>query len=95
VYKKYIQILLTSLCRVLAASMEINYILVLSGVAILWRPQANAKEYAYVMELPPMTAGDDEDDGEGGLELTGVVPSAVDDDDEPGISNDEFSDEPK
>jgi hypothetical protein len=40
------------------------------------------------MELPALRAGDDE--GENGLELTGVVPSAADDDDEEG-----FSDEPK
>lgn len=66
--------------RVLAASMEINYVFVLLGVAILWRPQENAKDYAYVMELPPMTA-DDDDDGDG-LELAGVVPSAADDEDE-------------
>jgi hypothetical protein len=33
------------------------------------------------MELPAMNAGADED-GDGGLELTGVVPSAADDDDE-------------
>ena len=57
---------------------------VLAGVAILWRPQENAKEYAYVMELPPMMAGDDEDD-DGGLELSAAVPSAadLDDDDAP------------
>ena len=51
-----------------------------------------------VMELPPMNAGADED-GDGGLELTGVVPSAADDDDEEvqvhGLSNDSgFRDEP-
>jgi hypothetical protein len=68
--------------------MELNYVIVLLGVAILWRPQENAKEYAYVMELPAMTAGDEE--GENELELTGVVPSAADDDDGEG-----FSDEPK
>jgi hypothetical protein len=33
------------------------------------------------MELPAMNAGADED-GDGGLELTGVVPSAADDDDD-------------
>jgi hypothetical protein len=51
------------------------------------------------MELPAMNAGADED-GDGGLELTGVVPSAVDDDDEEevqahGMSNGGgFRDEP-
>lgn len=83
---------------VIDASMELNYLFVLAGVAYLWRPHANAKDYAYVMELPPMNAGADED-GDGGLELTGVVPSAADDDDEEvqvhGLSNDSgFRDEP-
>jgi hypothetical protein len=32
--------------RVLDAAMELNYIFVLAGVAYLWRPHANAKEYA-------------------------------------------------
>ena len=67
--------------RVLAAAMELNYIFVLLGVAILWRPQENAKEYAYVMELPALGANED---GENELELTGVVPSAADDDDDDG-----------
>ena len=58
---------------------ELNYVLVLIGVAILWRPNENAKEYAFVMELPPMT--EDEDGGQE-LELTGVVPSAADSDDD-------------
>lgn len=83
------------------ASMELNYILVLIGVAILWRPNENAKEYAFVMELPAMT-----DDGEGGqeLELTGVIPSAADSDDEDEyiggrpdthFKDDSFEDEPQ
>jgi hypothetical protein len=33
-------------CRVIDASMELNYIYVLAGVAYLWRPHANAKDYA-------------------------------------------------
>ena len=65
--------------RVLAAAMELNYIFVLLGVAILWRPQENAKEYAYVMELPALSA---DDDGVSEMELSGTVPSAMDDDDE-------------
>ncbi|GAX23593.1 hypothetical protein FisN_12Hh159 [Fistulifera solaris] len=52
---------------------ELIYTGALLGVAILWRPNPNAKEYAYVMEL--RSDGDD-------LELSGVVPSALDDDDE-------------
>jgi len=58
---------------------EVNYLYVLTGVAILWRPNPSARDYAYVMELPA-TGGDE--DGETELELSGVVPSAVDDDDD-------------
>jgi hypothetical protein len=68
--------------------MEMNYVFVLLGVAILWRPQENAKEYAYVMELPPMTT---DEDGENVLEMTGMVPSAADDDNDEEVA---FSDEP-
>jgi hypothetical protein len=56
----------------------------LIGVAFLWRPNPAAQEYAYVMEL----RSDGEDVDENDLELTGVVPSAMDDDDD-------FDDEPK
>lgn len=59
------------------AATEINYLFLLVGVAYLWKPNPNAKEYAYVMELPAM--GDD--DGVTELELSGVVPSAADYDD--------------
>jgi hypothetical protein len=46
------------------------------------------------MELPAMNAGADED-GDGGLELTGVVPSAADDDDDDDEVHDGgFRDEP-
>eukprot|EP00522_Entomoneis_paludosa_P003009 CAMPEP_0172473178 /NCGR_PEP_ID=MMETSP1065-20121228/68721_1 /TAXON_ID=265537 /ORGANISM="Amphiprora paludosa, Strain CCMP125" /LENGTH=275 /DNA_ID=CAMNT_0013231347 /DNA_START=12 /DNA_END=839 /DNA_ORIENTATION=- len=58
---------------------EINYMYVLIGISILWRPNPSAREYAYVMELP--ASGGDED-GETELELSGVVPSAMDDDDD-------------
>jgi hypothetical protein len=53
---------------------------------------ANAKDYAFVMQLPSMKAGEDDDDEEGEFEM-GVVPSAMDDDDD---DDDEmiFSDEP-
>lgn len=53
------------------------YVGALTGVAWLWRPHPNAKEYAYVMELPAMGA-----DGDNDLELSGSVPSALDDDEE-------------
>ena len=69
--------------RVIDAAMELNYIFLLAAVAILRRPQPNAKEYAYVMELPAMRTDDDDDDEDGAvLEMTGVVPSAADEDDE-------------
>jgi Na+-transporting NADH:ubiquinone oxidoreductase subunit NqrB len=55
------------------AAEEFIYLFVLIGVAYLWRPNPNAKEYAYVMELPAMG-----EDGDTDLELTGVVPSAAD-----------------
>lgn len=49
-----------------------NYFLILFGVAFLWRPHSDAKDYAMQMQLP--TSGDDEND----LELSCVVPSADD-----------------
>jgi Lung seven transmembrane receptor len=58
------------------AASEVNYLFLLVGVAWLWKPNPNAQEYAYVMELPSMGV-----DGENELELTGVVPSAADSDD--------------
>mmetsp|Transcript_17940 Transcript_17940/g.19719 ORF Transcript_17940/g.19719 Transcript_17940/m.19719 type:complete len:565 (+) Transcript_17940:178-1872(+) len=67
---------------VVDAAMEMNYLFVLMAVAILWRPQKNAKEYAYVMELPAMSAAvNDDDDDEGVIEMS-AVPSALDDDDD-------------
>lgn len=60
---------------VLLAAMEFNYLIVLVGVAVLWRPNPSAKEFAYVMELH---GDDNEDNGE--IEF-GVVPSAADEDD--------------
>jgi hypothetical protein len=59
------------------AASELNYLFVLIGVAWLWKPNPNAKEYAYVMELPAIGGADNENE----LELTGVVPSAADSDD--------------
>ncbi len=49
-------------------------------MAILWRPQPNAKEYAFVMQLPSMKA-DTEDGDDGEFEMA-VVPSAADEDDD-------------
>jgi len=64
---------------VVDAATEVNYLYILLGVAVLWRPNPAAQEYAYVMELPDT---DDENGNENDLELTGVVPSAMDDDDD-------------
>lgn len=67
---------------VLDASIETNYVFLLVVVAWLWRPQENAKEYAYVMELPSMSAAVNGDDEEGMIELSDQVPSAADDSDD-------------
>jgi hypothetical protein len=53
--------------------MQLNYLLILIGVAILWRPNSNAKDYA--MQLQISTMGEDD---ENDLELSCVVPSAGD-----------------
>jgi hypothetical protein len=80
---------------VIDASMEMNYLFVLVVVSWLWRPQPNAKEYAYVMELPGMNAALDDDDEGGVMELTAVVPSAMDlDDDDDMSAGEKFQDEP-
>lgn len=63
---------------VVEAAFEVNYVFVLIGIAYLWRPNPSAREYAYVIELPASGGGD----GETELELSGVVPSAMDDDDD-------------
>mmetsp|Transcript_19270 Transcript_19270/g.39595 ORF Transcript_19270/g.39595 Transcript_19270/m.39595 type:complete len:277 (-) Transcript_19270:428-1258(-) len=52
-----------------------NYLFIIFGVSILWRPNSDAKSYAMQMELPAL---DDENE----LELSCVVPSADDMDDE-------------
>eukprot|EP00934_Nitzschia_sp_Nitz4_P001010 Nitzschia sp. Nitz4//scaffold3_size479765//84686//86702//NITZ4_000033-RA/size479765-processed-gene-0.89-mRNA-1//-1//CDS//3329550557//1010//frame0 len=69
------------------ASMELNYLYVLTAVAILWRPQENAKQFAYVMELKAT----DDDEGADGIELemTATVPSAMDDDEEEFVVEDQ------
>lgn len=65
---------------ILDGALELNYLIVLFGVAVLWRPNPAAKEYAYAMQLPAMA--DDDDEAVSELELSGgVVPSAVDYDD--------------
>lgn len=72
------------------AASEINYLFVLIGVAYLWRPNENARQYAYVMELSAGIGDDNE------LELTGNVPSALDDDDADDVpAGNGYHDEPK
>ena len=60
---------------VVVAAKELNYLFLLVGIAALWWPNPAAKEYAYAMELPAIQEGDEENE----LELTGNVPSAIDD----------------
>lgn len=43
----------------IAAAWDANYMFILIGVAILWRPNANAKQFAYVIELPTTGGGSD------------------------------------
>ncbi|KAG7361464.1 seven transmembrane receptor [Nitzschia inconspicua] len=62
-----------NLVWILEAVMHVNYLFILVGVSILWRPNSHAKDYAMQMELP--SSGDDENE----LELSCVVPSAGDD----------------
>lgn len=83
--------------RIVDAAVEANYIFVLTGVAVLWRPQENAKEYAYVMQLPSIKTDQNDDDGEEGeFEMSAVVPSAADLDEDEADDDGEvmFSDEP-
>lgn len=56
------------------AATEINYLFILVGVALLWKPNPSAREYAFAMELPAM-GGDDE------LEMSGVPSAAYSDSD--------------
>lgn len=62
---------------VLGAVWEVNYLVVLVGLACLWAPAAGAKEYAYVMELSQM--GND-------LEFDTTIVDGPESDDEGGES---------
>eukprot|EP00531_Pseudo-nitzschia_arenysensis_P006341 CAMPEP_0116144828 /NCGR_PEP_ID=MMETSP0329-20121206/16235_1 /TAXON_ID=697910 /ORGANISM="Pseudo-nitzschia arenysensis, Strain B593" /LENGTH=808 /DNA_ID=CAMNT_0003640327 /DNA_START=108 /DNA_END=2534 /DNA_ORIENTATION=- len=57
---------------ILKAVGYLNILFILFGVAILWRPNPEAKDYAMQMQIP--SGPDDEND----LELSCVVPSADD-----------------
>jgi hypothetical protein len=80
------------------SATELNYLIVMFGIACLWRPSPSAREYAYAMELPSSNYEGD------GLEMSGAgVPSAMDSDDEyddgyvdtkQGRNNGAFRDEP-
>lgn len=72
-----IGLLSTAQYWILEGAVHLINLYVIASVAILWRPNPNAKDYAMQMELPMM--GDD--DGENDLELSCVVPSAGDMDD--------------
>uniref|UniRef100_A0A7S0GMJ3 GOST seven transmembrane domain-containing protein n=1 Tax=Proboscia inermis TaxID=420281 RepID=A0A7S0GMJ3_9STRA len=64
----------------LSGVWELNYLFVLISVAVLWRPNESAKNYAYVMELPSL-GGDVEFCTNDGLEEDDdeLVTSAIDD----------------
>merc|ERR1719148_615063 len=40
------------------AAWDLNYMFILIGVSILWRPNPNAKQFAYVIELPSTNGHD-------------------------------------
>jgi hypothetical protein len=72
-------ILSTDQMWIMEGAMQGNYLFVLTGVAILWRPNSNAKDYAMQLELPALGGYDEDEENE--LELSCVVPSAGDMDD--------------
>merc|ERR1712157_554520 len=57
---------------IMLAITNANYLFILFGVSILWRPNSRAKDYAMQIEVPALG------DGENELELSCVVPSADD-----------------
>lgn len=67
--------LTTDLVWILRAVGLGNYLFIVIGITFLWRPSADAKDYAMAMQIP--TNADDDND----LELSCVVPSADDIDD--------------
>lgn len=74
------------------AAWEVNYFMVLTSVSYLWKPDPNAKEYAYVMELPSMIS----DNGESNFETN----AGLEDDDKEAVDGrlegeeDDMPDEP-
>lgn len=60
---------------VISAAWSVNYFFILTSIAYLWRPNPNAKQFAYVMELPSV-GGDldfDTDVGTIGLDDEGDI----------------------
>lgn len=68
---------------------EVNYFMVLASLSFLWKPDASAKEYAFVMELPSMPNDDvnfatnadcdDEDDADTNDEKESSLALKIDD----------------
>jgi hypothetical protein len=72
-------ILSTDQMWIMECAMQGNYLFVLTGVAILFRPNSSAKEYAMQLEVPAMGDYDEENE----LDMSCVVPSAMDDGNDP------------
>jgi len=70
-------------------AFELNYILVLFSIALLWRPDPRAKEFAYVMELPSIA--DDEND----LALNSNIGSPDEEEDGVNVSYSDYQDDGK
>lgn len=70
-------------------AFELNYILVLFSIALLWRPDPRAKEFAYVMELPSIA--DDEND----LALNTNIGSPDEEEDGVNVSYSDYQDDGK
>merc|ERR1712151_767002 len=66
---------------------HLNYFMVLLCVAILWKPDPNAKEYAFVMQLP---VGGEDISNE--LELVDTNADVLQDDDDDDDAGNEFDD---
>jgi len=66
---------------------HLNYFLVLVSVAILWKPDPNAKEYAFVMQLP---VGGEDINNE--LELVDTNADVLQNDEDADNGDDEFDD---
>ena len=59
---------------IVTGAAEVNYLILLTGVAWMWRPNPAAKDYAYAMQLEGINGS-----GSTEIEMSGTVPSAMDD----------------